>query len=98
MSGQVIAFTPHATNGATVTLNVDGLGDKPLRSSTGVELLAGTLIAGTPYTALCNNSDARWYLHNFFGNAYNVSLVLAWTIGARQRRIARLYSPCGPVA
>jgi microcystin-dependent protein len=74
MSGHVIAFTPHATNGATVTLNVDGLGAKPLRSSTGVELLAGTLIAGTPYTALYNNSDAVWYLHNFHGNPYNVPL------------------------
>jgi hypothetical protein len=33
MNGQMIAFTPHATNGATVTLNVDGLGAKPLRSA-----------------------------------------------------------------
>lgn len=74
MSGQMIAFTPHTTNGATVTLNVDGLGAKPLRSSTSVELLAGTLIAGTPYTALYNNSDAVWYLHNFYGNAYNTPL------------------------
>ena len=74
MSGQVIAFTPHTTNGATVTLNVDGLGAKPLRSSTGVELLAGTLIAGTPYTALYNNSDAVWYLHNFYSNPYNIPL------------------------
>jgi len=74
MSGQVIAFTPHATNGATVTLNVDGLGAKPLRSSTGVELLAGTLIAGTPYSATYNNSDAVWYLHNFYGNPYNIPL------------------------
>jgi microcystin-dependent protein len=70
MSGQVIAFTPHATNGATVTLNVDGLGAKPLRSSTGVELVAGVLVAGTPYTALYNNSDAVWYLHNFHVNPY----------------------------
>ena len=31
--GQMIAFTPHTTNGATVTLNVDGLGAKPLRSA-----------------------------------------------------------------
>lgn len=72
MSGHVIAFTPHATNGATVTLNVDGLGAKPLRSSTGVELVAGVLVAGTPYTALYNNSDAVWYLHNFYVNAYVV--------------------------
>lgn len=74
MSGAVIAFTPHATNGATVTLNVDGLGAKPLRSAPSVELLAGTLIEGTPYTALYNNSDAVWYLHNFYGNPYNVPL------------------------
>lgn len=67
MSGQMIAFTPHATNGATVTLNVDGLGAKPLRSAPSVELPAGVLVLGTPYTALYNNSDAAWYLHNFYG-------------------------------
>lgn len=74
MSGQMIAFTPHATNGATVTLNVDGLGAKPLRSAPSVELQAGTLIQGSPYTALYNNSDAVWYLQNFFVNPYNVPL------------------------
>src|SRR3954453_23077391 len=30
MNGAMIAFTPHITNGATVTLNVDSLGAKPL--------------------------------------------------------------------
>jgi microcystin-dependent protein len=75
LNGQMIAFTPHATNGATVTLNVDGLGAKPLRSAPSTELLAGTLIQGTPYLALYNNSDAVWYLHGFFGNAYNVPLL-----------------------
>jgi microcystin-dependent protein len=74
MSGQTIAFTPHATNGATVTLNVDGLGAKPLRSAPSVELLAGTLIQGTPYTALYNASDAVFYLRGFYGNAYNIPL------------------------
>ena len=74
MSGHLIAFTPHATNGATVTLNVDGLGAKPLRSAPSTELLAGTLIAGTPYTALYNNSDAAWYLQNFYVNPYQVPL------------------------
>src|SRR5205085_1052117 len=33
LDGAMIAFTPHATNGATATLNVDGLGAKPLRFS-----------------------------------------------------------------
>jgi len=74
MNGALIAFTPHATNGATVTLNVDGLGAKPLRPSPSVELLAGTLILGTPYVATYNNSDAVWYLHNFYGNPYNIPL------------------------
>jgi microcystin-dependent protein len=74
LNGQIIAFTPHATNGATVTLNVDGLGARPLRSAPSTELLAGTLIQGTPYLALYNNSDATWYLHGFFGNPYNVPL------------------------
>ena len=47
MSGQMIAFTPHATNGATVTLNVDTLGPKPLRTAPGVELLAGIIAVET---------------------------------------------------
>ena len=33
MNGAMIAFVPHTTCGATVTLNVDGLGAKPLRTS-----------------------------------------------------------------
>jgi microcystin-dependent protein len=75
MNGQIIAFSPHATNGATVTLNVDGLGAKPLRSAPSTELLAGTLIQGTPYLALYNNSDAVFYLHGLYGNPYNVPLM-----------------------
>jgi microcystin-dependent protein len=74
MNGAMIAFTPHATNGATVTLNVDSLGTKPLRSAPNAELLAGVLIQGTPYVATYNNSDGAWYLQNFFGNPYNVPL------------------------
>ncbi|ANW02251.1 tail fiber protein [Bradyrhizobium icense] len=74
MNGAMLAFVPHATNGATVTLNVDGLGAKPLRSAPSVELQAGTIIQGTPYVATYNNSDAVWYLQNFYGNPYNVPL------------------------
>ena len=75
LNGQMIAFTPHTTNGATVTLNVDSLGSKPLRTSPGMELLAGTIIQGTPYVAVYNNSDAAFYLQGFFGNPYNVPLL-----------------------
>lgn len=74
LNGQMIAFTPHATNGATVTLNVDSLGARSLRTSPGVELLAGTIIQGTPYVATYNNSDGAFYLQGFFGNPYNIPL------------------------
>jgi len=74
LNGQMVAFTPHATNGATVTLNVDGLGAKPLRSAPSVELPAGVLVQGTPYAALYNSSDAAFYLHGFFTNPYSIPI------------------------
>jgi microcystin-dependent protein len=74
MDGAMIAFTPHATNGATVTLNVDGLGAKALRSAPGAELPAGVLVQGTPYAVTYNNSDGAFYLQGFFGNPYNIPI------------------------
>jgi len=74
LNGQLVAFTPHTTNGATVTLNVDGLGAKPLRSAPSVELPAGVLVQGTPYAALYNNSDAAFYLYGFFENPYTIPI------------------------
>ncbi|UPJ56002.1 tail fiber protein [Bradyrhizobium sp. 192] len=68
LSGKVVAFTPHTTNGGTVTLNVDGLGAKALRSAPNVELPAGVLVAGSPYVALYNNSDSAFYLHGFYNS------------------------------
>jgi len=74
LDGNIIAFTPHAANGQTVTLNVDGLGGKPLRLSPGVELQSNVLILGTPYTALYNHASQVFYLHGLGGNAYGVPL------------------------
>jgi microcystin-dependent protein len=74
LNGNMIAFTPHTTNGATVTLNVDGLGAKPLRSAPSVELPAGVLVQGTPYVALYNSSDAAFYLQSFFSNPHVVPI------------------------
>lgn len=68
MSGKMIAFVPHATNGASPTLNVDGLGAKALLVATGTEPVVGQLIAGTPYMATYNNSDSAWYLHGVYSN------------------------------
>src|SRR5579863_5461414 len=74
LNGQMVAFTPHVTNGATVTLNVDSLGAKPLRSAPNVELPAGVIIQGTPYTATYNSTDGAFYLQGFFGNPYNIPI------------------------
>jgi microcystin-dependent protein len=74
MGGKLIAFTPHATNGATVTLNVDGLGAKALRSAPNVELPSGVLVAGSPYVALYNSSDNAFYLHGFYSSPALVPL------------------------
>jgi microcystin-dependent protein len=74
LNGQVVAFTPHTTNGATVTLNVDGLGAKPLRSAPSVELPAGVLVEGTPYAALYNSSNSEFILYGFFANPYSIPI------------------------
>jgi microcystin-dependent protein len=76
MNGAMIAFTPHTTSGATVTLNVDGLGAKPLRFAPGAanELPAGTLVQGTPYVATYYNATTEWILQGLAGNPYNIPL------------------------
>lgn len=66
LDGQQIAFTPHVTNDATVTLAVDGLGAKPLRRAPGVELPAATLIAGSPYVATYYNATSEFILQGFY--------------------------------
>lgn len=74
LNGNLVAFTPHATNGGATTLNVDGLGAKPLRPAPSTELAAGHLVQGTPYVALYNSSDAAFYLRGFFGNPYSIPI------------------------
>jgi microcystin-dependent protein len=75
LANQMIAFSPHTTNGAgPVTINVDSQGAKPLRSSPGVELQAGVLVQGTPYAMTFSNSDGAWYLQGYYGNPFNVPL------------------------
>ncbi len=49
MSGAMFSIIPHATNGASPTLAVDGLTARAINSSTGVAVGVGSLINGTPY-------------------------------------------------
>jgi hypothetical protein len=44
---------------------------KPLCTAPNTELLAGTIIQGTPYVA---TSDGAFYLQGFYGNPYNIPL------------------------
>lgn len=74
LDGRKLCFTPHTTNGATVTLAVDGLGAKPLRYGPSLELQSGMLIQGTPYNITYNNSDAAFYLHDIGGDPYGIPL------------------------
>src|SRR6266536_4528152 len=67
MDGAMIAFTAHVGNGGACTLNVDGLGAKPLRSAPSTELLAGMLVAGTPYAATYYNVSGEWILRGLLG-------------------------------
>jgi microcystin-dependent protein len=69
---QMIAFVPHTTSSGTCTLNVDGLGAKPLRSAPSAELPSGTLVQGTPYVATYNNTDGAFYLQGFINNPYQI--------------------------
>jgi len=75
LSGNLIAFSPHVTNGAgPVTLIVDGIGPFPLRTAPNTDLLAGTIIQGTPYIALFNNTNGEFYLQGFYGQPLAIPL------------------------
>jgi hypothetical protein len=69
MSGQIVAFVPHASNTGSATLSVDGLTAKPIRFAPGVEIVANTLILGATYVVTYNNADGAFYLHNSSGNS-----------------------------
>src|SRR5262249_9311825 len=64
MDKAIICFIPHATSGASPTLNVDGLGAKQIRAATGQNVDAGALVAGTPYQVIYLNSSTEFILIN----------------------------------
>lgn len=85
-AGFLVAFSPHATNAAGATLNVDGLGAKPLRTAPGAagNLGAGVLVQGTPYAAsYFASSGGEWILHGFYGSPHGIPLggLLPYTAG-----------------
>lgn len=70
MVGMEISAIVHATNGASPTLNVDGLGAFPIVTASGVAVSVGTLIANSIYTLVFNTTE--WLLKDFYSNPYNI--------------------------
>jgi hypothetical protein len=67
MDGAHLVIVPHVTCGAAPTLNVDGLGGKPINISTGVAVPAGFLLANCPYQLTYYNATSEFIIHNCFG-------------------------------
>jgi microcystin-dependent protein len=63
LNGAMICFIPHTTSGSgAITMQVDSLGFKPLRTIPGVELVTGQLVAGTPYAMTYDNVSQTFKL------------------------------------
>jgi microcystin-dependent protein len=72
--GRHIAFIPHVTNNQGCTIAVDGLDARNLRVQTQTAIAAGTLIAGTPYTAVYDTEYDEWKLHGYYNIPSSVPL------------------------
>lgn len=66
--GQLLAVTPHISNGGAATLAADGGNAFPIQSSAGTAISAGTLLSGTPYTLKFSTTFSSWVLRDFYGN------------------------------
>lgn len=66
--GLTVYFRCHATNTGSsgATLNVDGLGAKPLRQFTTANIVAGRILIGSIYGATYRLSTDEWLLHNSY--------------------------------
>jgi|GEM_PF-1536036 len=59
---QQITIVPHATSGASPTLNVDSLGAKAINYATGQAVATGALVQGTPYRLTYYNATNEFIL------------------------------------
>jgi hypothetical protein len=64
LDGNIVGIVPNVTSGSSPTLNVDGLGAKPMRNSPGLPIANGQLIAGSYYIFQYNHADGVFYLLN----------------------------------
>ncbi len=64
MSGVIFTIIPHATSGAAPTLAVDGLTARNINIATGVNVMTGALILGTPYLVKYVHASTEFILVN----------------------------------
>jgi microcystin-dependent protein len=74
MDGSLICAAVHVTNAANPTLNVDGLGARPIAFTTGEPVSAGVLLANTRYQLCFSNVTGAWVMVGFYGNPYNIPI------------------------
>lgn len=75
LSGNSVSFVAGVTNAAGATLNVDGLGAKPIvTDSSGTPIGAGVLVAGTVYQVTYYDSVAQFRLWNLFADPFNIPI------------------------
>lgn len=72
--GQLIAITPHTTNGTSPTLSADSGASYPIHTAPGTAVGSGVLVAGTPYSLKFNSSAGAWILREFYGNPYQIPI------------------------
>ncbi|MCK1400109.1 tail fiber protein [Bradyrhizobium sp. 4] len=77
MNGAEIAVTIHTTNGASPTLNVDGLGADPIiidTVSSTTPVPSATLLTGGVYTLVYYSSGNTWRLKDFYQLPFTVPI------------------------
>lgn len=74
LNGAELSFNCHATNGASPTLNVDGLGAFPITTDLTTAVPVGTMIVGSTYEVIFYSSVSKFVLKAIYGNPYNVPL------------------------
>jgi microcystin-dependent protein len=80
LDGRKLAITMHVSSGATPTLAVDLIGvAKPIRLQTGVALsAAGTLVQGSTYSVIYNNSTGEFLVRDQTGQQVPVGTVTSY--------------------
>jgi hypothetical protein len=61
--GFSVSFVANHTNTGTATIDVDGLGAKPLRVAGSVEAVSGEILEDAVYTAVYKSASDEWIIH-----------------------------------